>query len=544
MFITCVNKQLGGFPGLSIVGVKKNYWNRIKDTDEFTYLSLRRYYQYGLKNQTPTTAPTQIYEHFLTILRRFDIDELRNKINRNSELIVDAIGKDKIIGESLCPVITIPKEYISDELAVKWNLYGLQTQSKNYQIFTYSCDDKDYENFVEENKIEINRTPHKPNKFLKLIKILIPVVLFMIEISLNFDALKDTTGLAQARYLSFTVAAINVGLSFLLGYLVLTHLLNKVQTSKSPRILFYGFWVFLYGLVMVWLNLMLGVFRSLTKAADEATTQKLEQTLTNDAFTKSVYPFNSIGEITFDGAFLLFMGMFFALITMIDGYFFRDPIPGYQSVGDRVLKAQARVQKLINHDRVWFGIWQSRYEQDLEITHQNRVISIKEWRKYVNVVQQLDEDFEDFIEQNKNTLKFVDPETPTAYSMINILNDSEKLFQSFQDKPEFYHVIEKSMYAAISEEMLAFFAGVVDFNNVILPNFLLKENVVPFLFQEKCNYIEMQKILIDFINNSDRQNKFYKNYSKKILNNMSYSNNKSTNFTSNSGKLVINLINS
>ena len=29
----------------------------------------------------------------------------------------------------------------------------------------------------------------------------------MIEISLNFDALKDTTGLAQARYLSFNVAA-------------------------------------------------------------------------------------------------------------------------------------------------------------------------------------------------------------------------------------------------------------------------------------------------------------------------------------------------
>ena len=71
------------------------------------------------------------------------------------------------------------------------------------------------------------------------------------------------------------------------------------------------------------------------------------------------------------------------------------------------------------------------------------------------------------VKENKNTLKFVDPETPTAYSMINILSDSEKLFQSFEDKPEYYHVIEKSMYAAISEEMLAFFAGVVDFNNVI-----------------------------------------------------------------------------
>ena len=54
----------------------------------------------------------------------------------------------------------------------------------------------------------------------------------------------------------------------------------------------------------------------------------------------------------------------------------------------------------------------------------------------------------------------------------------------------------------------------------------------------------MEKILINFINNKDIQNKIYKNYSKKILNNMDYSNNTSTNFTINSGKMVINLINS
>jgi len=154
IFITCVNKQLGGFPGLSIVGVKKNYWGWIKDSNEFSYLNLRRYYEYGLKNQTPTTTPTQIYEHFLTILSRFDIDELRDKINLNSKLIVDAIGEDKIIGENSCPVITIPKEFISDELAIKWNLYGLQTKSKSYQIFTYSCDDKSYEDFAKDLRSE------------------------------------------------------------------------------------------------------------------------------------------------------------------------------------------------------------------------------------------------------------------------------------------------------------------------------------------------------------------------------------------------------
>ena len=71
------------------------------------------------------------------------------------------------------------------------------------------------------------------------------------------------------------------------------------------------------------------------------------------------------------------------------------------------------------------------------------------------------------ITENKNTLKFVDPETPTAHSMINILSDSDKLYNVYQDKPEYYHVVEKSMYGAVSEEMLSFFAGVVDFNNII-----------------------------------------------------------------------------
>ena len=99
--------------------------------------------------------------------------------------------------------------------------------------------------------------------------------------------------------------------------------------------------------------------------------------------------------------------------------------------------------------------------------------------------------------------------------------------------------------AVYKTDFISAFIGrmLVNFNNVILPNFLLKENAVPFLFQEKCNYIEMQKILTVIINNIDIQNKIYKNYSKKILNNMSYLNNKSTNFTSNSGKMVINLIN-
>ena len=59
----------------------------------------------------------------------------------------------------------------------------------------------------------------------------------------------------------------------------------------------------------------------------------------------------------------------------------------------------------------------------------------------------------------------------------------------------------------------------------------------------KCNYIQMQKVLINFMKNIEIQNKIYESFSKNILKNMSYLNSTSTNFTSNSGKMVINLIN-
>ena len=99
--------------------------------------------------------------------------------------------------------------------------------------------------------------------------------------------------------------------------------------------------------------------------------------------------------------------------------------------------------------------------------------------------------------------------------------------------------------AVYKTDFVSAFIGrmLVNFKNVILPNFLLKKNAVPFLFQEKCNYIQMQKALINFMNNIEIQNKLYENYSKNILKDMGYLNSKSTNFTINSGEMVINLIN-
>lgn len=150
IFVTCSNKQLGSYPGLAIVGVKKDFWGFLKSKDIFSYLNLRRYLLFGKLNQTPSTAPTHLFYHFNTILREFNLESLKNKINTVSNLVVNAVGESNIIGEKQCPVITINKDIIPVEIANKYQLYGINTTSENYQIFTYSCDIKLYKKFCKE----------------------------------------------------------------------------------------------------------------------------------------------------------------------------------------------------------------------------------------------------------------------------------------------------------------------------------------------------------------------------------------------------------
>jgi hypothetical protein len=69
--------------------------------------------------------------------------------------------------------------------------------------------------------------------------------------------------------------------------------------------------------------------------------------------------------------------------------------------------------------------------------------------------------------QLTNMYKFIDPEQVVSSDMIQILDKDDEVFGVVQTVPSFIYAIEKSQYAAISEEMLKFFAGVIDFHNII-----------------------------------------------------------------------------
>ncbi len=156
-FVTCSNKILGSYVGLSIVGVRKDCWHDLIDSSVHSYLNLSRYREMGEMNQTPTTAPTHLYTHLGQVVESLDIKKLRSSIDEVSEMLVSAFGPENIIGELRCPVITVNRNIIPDELARKFDLYGFHTGKSTYQFFTYSHDIKDYQDFISEYRKFSNR---------------------------------------------------------------------------------------------------------------------------------------------------------------------------------------------------------------------------------------------------------------------------------------------------------------------------------------------------------------------------------------------------
>ena len=91
----------------------------------------------------------------------------------------------------------------------------------------------------------------------------------------------------------------------------------------------------------------------------------------------------------------------------------------------------------------------------------------------------------------------------------------------------------------------AFFGRLmVNFNNVILPNFLIGRKLVPLLFQEKCKSYYLKKLLSYNITKLAVKKNIFKEASNEILTNMDYKNKKTFNFSGNTSNEIMKIIES
>ncbi len=84
---------------------------------------------------------------------------------------------------------------------------------------------------------------------------------------------------------------------------------------------------------------------------------------------------------------------------------------------------------------------------------------------------------------------------------------------------------------------------IVNFKNVILPNFLLERKLIPFLFQEKCKFYFIDQFLQQYLKDIDIKKKIFKEASNDILKKMKYNSNHNFNFSKSSSQEIIKIIN-
>ena len=100
--------------------------------------------------------------------------------------------------------------------------------------------------------------------------------------------------------------------------------------------------------------------------------------------------------------------------------------------------------------------------------------------------------------------------------------------------------------AVYKTDFLSSFIGriLVNFKNVLLPNFLLDRQLVPFLFQERCQFKYINQILFENIEQLETKKILFEQASNEIIDRMNYKEGrKEFNFSKNSSDQIINVIN-
>jgi len=224
--------------------------------------------------------------------------------------------------------------------------------------------------------------------------VIIITVLYLLEVLFNAFMFFGSSSAIQAVIISLSTSLVNVVLGFFVGRWAITSLF--FHSHKSIRAINLILSSLFIGLV-IWLNLMIAIFRSILTAAEDSFALTIS---TVDA----VWPFDNLAMLDFNGALLVGVGIVFALAALLDGWFSDDTYPGYGKIY-RVFKKQenklsAMRIKLENDAYDEIKIARSELQEQFN----RNLSSIDTWNKGINKIQKTFIDFEEFV-GNLNEIK-------------------------------------------------------------------------------------------------------------------------------------------
>jgi len=210
----------------------------------------------------------------------------------------------------------------------------------------YTTQNNEVRNFKLENKL--NREPKSLTAINIVVAMGVIALLFFIELRVNANLLAPAmaSGLKEGLSIAAAVAGLNVFVSFVVGFYILKNF-HHVQSLRK-NISKFGLTIYL--IFVCYLNWSLGAYRAIHEATGDNLIDAImgkSSTASDTIIGNPAFPWSV--DLTFTSLILVFVGISFALASLIDGYLFNDPYPGYGSVGKDRNENRKEINRMREH---------------------------------------------------------------------------------------------------------------------------------------------------------------------------------------------------
>ena len=208
---------------------------------------------------------------------------------------------------------------------------------------------KDLREFKEDNQLE--REPYIRHWWHFYLGLFIITALIIGEAYFNSQLFADVMrgGGSAAFALAVGISMINVGMSFIVGRLVIPNLWHSAEEKSRKWLRRFSAFIGTTGYVLFlsYVNLSAGVFRG--KAVAQTKTATGFDTTVSQTYEGVFWPFSqeSLAFLDFESQLFMGLGLLFAVISLIDGIFFDDRYSGYGHKGRTLHEAEEKIETTI-----------------------------------------------------------------------------------------------------------------------------------------------------------------------------------------------------
>ena len=250
------------------------------------------------------------------------------------------------------------------------------------------------------------------------------IFLLVVEVVANSSMLSGAMlgGAFEAIAVAGSVAFLNVFISAFIGFYVVKKF-NHLEKAKRFFNIFLGS---LYFIIIFYINLSLGAYRSLAEKGLEAFTGNASSEQINQILQQAVTPWNV--EFSFVGLILTFVGLSFAFISVVDGLVYNDSYPGYGKIGQKVNEYKDLIKKTFHEYAIDVSRLFANYNKELQ-EKLNELLNkdLNNWDSNTNLIQK------EFITY---AAKINDLEEKTSHMITEYRNENKRIRRS--DPPKYF----------------------------------------------------------------------------------------------------------